>query len=162
MGHWKAECPTRQEASGDNRPQASASFVQVQDSHDGLLLEFINWPAFQGTMDEALHNMGYCFTCHGEGDDNLKPKSRLKQALMTWHKTKGSCSNHDMPRSEDRTESAKTRLRQSLAAHSASDGVRPSEAWPTSSFLPRTTYSSMGVVDLGATKTVIGSQLVQG
>ena len=163
MGHWKAECPNRHEASANNRPQASASFVQVQDSQvDGLPLEFLNLPTFEGTMDEAHHNMGYCFTCQDGVDGSLNPKGRLKQALTTWHKTKGFPNDQDKLRSEDPTESAKTRLRRSLAAHSASAKSQPSESADRDSPALFATYSSMGVVDLGATKTVIGSQLVQG
>ena len=163
IGHWKAECPTRNEASANSRPQASASFVQVQDSPiDGLPLEFISLPTMEGTMDETHLNMGYCFTCQGGVNDDHNPKDKLKRALTAWHKTEGFSSGHCKPRSEDPTELAKTRLRRSLAAHSATAKFRPSESIDGESPALFATYSSMGVVDLGATKTVIGSQLVQG
>ena len=31
VGHWKAECPSSNDASGASRPQAPTSFVQVQE-----------------------------------------------------------------------------------------------------------------------------------
>lgn len=49
LGHWKAECPQRQDPN--RQPTAQTSFVQAQTASDHLDLEFILIPEAEGSID---------------------------------------------------------------------------------------------------------------
>ena len=164
MGHWKAECPSKSDAAGSapNRsPQAPTSFAQgismeaAVDDLNALPLEFLNLPmSEQVTLDASQHDMNqYVFAVTVE--DN--PKRKLSQTLNQWKKSQATFSNR--ARNDDEMHKARERIRDRLAQHRASPtepDVQTCETAPVCF----ATHGSYGVVDLGATKTVIGSQKV--
>ena len=164
MGHWKAECPSKSDAAGSapNRShQAPTSFAQgismeaAVDDLNALPLEFLNLPiSEQVTLDASQHDMNqYVFALNDEDH----PKGKLSQTLKQWKKSQAATS--DRARNDDAVQRARGRIRDRLAQHRAS----PTEPnIPTCETAPVcfATHGSYGVVDLGATKTVIGSQKV--
>jgi len=81
VGHWKAECPTRSDSAGSNRPQAPTSFVQMQEESGGLPLEFLNLPAFQSTVDVPSTHVSQCFVCYPQGSVAMNAKSKLLETF---------------------------------------------------------------------------------
>jgi len=159
MGHWKAECPSRNDASGASRPQAPTSFVQVQSDVQGLPLEFLNLPSFDEAVDVPYISVSQCFVCHSERFKDRESKDRLQRSIHRWLNTESTATG--LRRHDDR------------AASTTATAVQPVPVptYPCPRAEPSSmsehvamfaTYSSMGVVDLGATKTVIGSNLVKG
>ena len=159
VGHWKAECPSRNETTGASRPQAPTSFVHSQGGDDGLPLEFLNLPAIESTIDVPSSWVSQCFVCAPQGVGITDTKSRLSETLKQRHQ------NHPCA-SLPRTHEDQRPLRPMFAPASVSVQLPPScqaEMSPAGEQLAMfATYSCMGVVDLGATKTVIGSNLVKG
>ena len=164
MGHWKAECPLRNDASGSNSskmPQAPTSFVQgmpledVSQEPDALPLEFLNLPlntlssidVTQNGMDEEVF-MVFC---------TYDSKAKLRQTLQHWNHNHMSPSS--LIRNEDASLDARERLRQRMLAMQPQPNRTESNA-PEIASACFATHGSFGVVDLGATKTVIGSQKI--
>jgi len=88
IGHWRAECPNRADASGASRPQAPTSFVQVQGGPESLRLEFLQLPSMESTVDEPHTHESMCFTCSHGKPFHETSEDRLKRSLSSW---KQSC-----------------------------------------------------------------------
>lgn len=168
IGHWKAECPSRNDA----KPVAPTTFVTptVDDDLQGLPLEFLSIPEHDAMLDEAWEQasmnsfdqdhpsfvLGHhqCpYTHHHHHIDrqpnthqhihNTDPRHRLRQSLQRWSH-QSACHRPAL-----RTENADT------------DATAPSKAsGPEPEMACFATHGSFGVVDLGASKTVIGSDHV--
>ena len=158
MGHWKAECPSRNDATGASRPQAPTSFVQVQSEAQGLPLEFLNLPAFEEAVDVPLASVSQCFVCHSERVDKMESKDRLQRSIQRWLTSKTTAA---VPRPHDVQDSSTSWSTVKPEPVAANPCTRPDQGSLTEHAAMFATYSSMGVVDLGATKTVIGSNLVK-
>eukprot|EP00435_Cladocopium_sp_Y103_P004684 s825_g1.t1 len=123
VGHWKAECPSRNDQAANARPQAQASFVQVQDSQDSLPLEFMNLPTFAGTLDDAQHDQSECFACYPSVSHDDDSKARLRQTIRKWLDQQQEQPMTMHLRSDEGTNDAKSRLRKSLQRAPASETV---------------------------------------
>ena len=156
VGHWKAECPQNpmRQSSGDvgaSRPSSSSvptSYVQASTHSnviDQLPLEFLNLPHQEGSMDEPRFEFVF-----GSTSFVSDPFGKLRETLQFRNNGSRDMSMQSplfMPRTE-------------TAQQCHFD--KPSQ--PASLPLSETcfaTHGSFGVVDLGATKTVIGSNLVK-
>ena len=159
MGHWKAECPSRNDASGASRPQAPTSFVQVQSEMTGLPLEFLNLPAFDEAVDVPYASISQCFVCHSERVDKMESKDRLQRSIQNWLTSKTTAA---VPRPHDAQDGSMPWSTVKPEPVPANPCSRSDQSSMTEHVAMFATYSSMGVVDLGATKTVIGSNLVKG
>ena len=135
LGHWKAECPERNSRSSQPSVTAPTSFVNADSS---LPMEFLHLPGAGGeSTDEPQTQEAVVYVT-----DNLDSRGKLRVSLKNVQskESKFCLRPPVMPRSENIG---------NAAAESLSDA--------TAMFA---THSSLGVVDLGATKTVIGSDLV--
>ena len=166
VGHWKAECPQRG-SSADASSQRSfssqvpTSFVQAQSSGsvpDSLPLEFLQLPENIHSIDEPGDELVFVSSMC---EDN--PKHRLKESLGNWiHKHSRQVSSPFVMHA--RSDSSSRPMRSAILAN-MDDSERKrldrkmfqSEHSEITCFA---THGSFGVVDLGATKTVIGSELV--
>ena len=175
-GHWKAERPQRGNATtgSDRPPQVPTSFVQSSSAADpsSLPLEFLQLPEHASTLDDSR-----VATCLVTGVDNINPRtnqgyngglsrqpsshSKLSDSLERWNSRNGRLSAPSLPR----TEKIPLCLGNPLNSE-AGLTVRPDPPKldsPTDVAVTCfATHGSLGVVDLGATKTVIGSDNVQG
>ena len=157
VGHWKAECPQNpmRQSSGDggsvsrsSMPAAPTSYVQAtahQDiAIDQLPLEFLNLPP-EEVLDEPR-----CEFVFSNVSFVRDPFGKLRETLQlrgSDHKV-GSLQNRCvLPRNEE-------------AQHRHFDAPSQTPSIPLSETC-FATHSSFGVLDLGATKTVIGSNLVK-
>ena len=165
VGHWKAECPTRRESAGSNArsSQAPTTFAQVIETGSNsptiaLPMEFLNLPLHsEPTLDVAQHNPEVILMTHtvNVGEIIQNPaKNKLRSTLHNWNMSHGN--NRRAARIEDGIEDARHRLRRRLTGASDRDQCKTSEPEPTCF----ASHGSFGIVDLGATKTVIGSKLV--
>ena len=154
VGHWKAECPQNpmRQNPGDGRSSgatAPTSYVQADSHHnvvDQLPLEFLSLPSQEGVLDEPRFE--FVFGSVSFGNDN-DPFSKLRATLQFWgngSKDSPMQSHCNLPRN-DATQ----------PCHFDKPSQTPSIPMSETCFA---THGSFGVVDLGATKTVIGSQLV--
>ena len=137
VGHWKAECPDRQSRGAGSQSNAVAptSFVSAETA---LPLEFLAIPAHDNdTLDEPQQSISLV-SYHGDLDFRGKLRVSLK-------KVQGR-----NPKITNRS-SAVTRMDENQR-----DAHEPVAEEPALF----ATHGSLGVVDLGATKTVIGSDLV--
>ena len=136
VGHWKAECPER--VTGSNPPTAPTSFVSAQISpSDAFPMEFMQIPE-EKTLDEPWTSM-CLMSWHESGSKYPKLQSCLKAKQKPFVST-SSVMNMLSLRNE----------RSRMNASDDSEG-----------FTCFATHGTLGVVDLGATKTVIGSQQVK-
>ena len=135
LGHWKAECPERNSRSSQPSATAPTSFASADSS---LPMEFLHLPEAGGeTIDEPQTQEAVVYVT-----DNLDIRGKLRVSLKNVQSKESKLCFRPpiMPRSE---------IIGKAAAESLSDA--------TAMFA---THSSLGVVDLGATKTVIRSDLV--
>lgn len=63
VGHWKAECPLKNESVQNRQSPAATSFVQVQGEQDHLLLEFLQIPEIENPIDESLWQSCQTLVC---------------------------------------------------------------------------------------------------
>ena len=151
--------PSRNDATGASRPQAPTSFVQVQSDAEGLPLEFLNLPAFEASVDVSLTSVSQCFVCHSERVDPRESKNRLQRSVKHWLNTQAIAAELRTHDDRDASETLTTVKPKPVPSHPCQRADQSSMSEHVAMFA---TYSSLGVVDLGATKTVIGSQLVKG
>ena len=147
MGHWKAECPDRAKSSSSSTlsgPTASISMTEGchssscevgQAPEDALSLEFLNLPEtlLETPLDDSkLHLDVVSFLSVGEALKGIR--NRLGSKIGS------SNSKHVVsPRSE------------------GSSSHEPAVLTANSAEILFASHGSFGVVDLGASKTVIGS-----
>ena len=165
VGHWKAECPSRPEASSSassRSSQAPTSFVQPlheaqTGSIDALPLEFLALPETTSTIDDAQPNLFVASVFVGIDVKGGNDKSKLRETLQKWEDCHRSLSSS--PRNEVCEDSPKTRLMQRIRKTKCNVQEQCKSVGSTETAL-FASHSSFGVVDLGATKTVIGSSNV--
>lgn len=164
VGHWKAECPQRGSSSDAmaSRPssqQVPTSFVQAQPETsfpDSLPLEFLQLPINTLSIDEPGDEL--VFVSSGFSH----PKERLKESVGKWthrnnHQGTLNTSMHV------RSESSNPTMGEAILADDFGERENDRSDFTATSPTEVTcfaTHGSFGVVDLGATKTVIGSELV--
>ena len=163
VGHWKAECPQRGSADS-SRPSSSqvpTSYTQAQSSDvgpDSLPLEFLQIPENTHSIDEPGDELVFVNSVCLD-----TPKNKLKESLGKWihkHQRKVSFPQLMHVRSEDSYPPVSPAILADDRAHERSKSdVRFSQQDSCESTC-FATHGSFGVVDLGATKTVIGSELV--
>ena len=167
-GHWKAECPFKdgRSSSTTSGDSASVSFTSAQavDEHGlaaGLPLEFVNLPLITETpVDEARSHDEFVFVLEYTEPKHvlqvLRSRANVRMKVQTSNSqpfVDGFCENtrNDRPSSISEFQ---VRSRSS---------VKPLGGKINSPDLSETMFAShgsYGVADLGASKTVIGSDLV--
>ena len=132
LGHWKAECPEKGSRSSQSTASAPTTFVSTDAT---LPMEFLQIPeSHDGPIDEP-QNEASVFSLVGHEDFRGKSLNnvRVRNPMFTF-------GRQPPLRNE----------------HACEVNREPIAEEP----LLFATHSSLGVVDLGATKTVIGSDLV--
>ena len=195
-GHWKAECPLKNQGSANSteaQSTAPTSTVITTNSGSSLPLEFLDLP--ETSIDEPKPNLSFCFTCepmhdhakfsyrgrilgesrHGSydsfGSKGFTARDRLRSHLLRIDGCQATPT--DVPLRDK----VKSRSVESLPVvprtHKVMPREVPAEAGSNEvnsitdpSVLPTTpvcfaTHDAYGVLDLGASKTVIGSEHVK-
>ena len=187
-GHWRAECPQRQAAGqSSSQPINAGAFTGVavtEAEQDALPMEFVNLPEDLKPPEppgKEPRNAQDCFMTMGEPLwGNHSARDRIRATMLRWgvavpkatgfwkQATAGDLKSrpenaqkrempprHDANASESRFESHSQAMTcdnpnedTALSAGSQSSGVDSTGA--------------EGILDTGATKTVIGSQLIPG
>ena len=175
-GHWKAECPQKGNGSGagDRPSQVPTSFVQTLPTNSelsGLPLEFIQLPEHAPSIDEP--RVESCLVCNVDGypkgsnhhreihnTGNTPKHVKLFNTMCRWKKKYGSKLPSAILRSEQCLDQPVIPTNREACSVASSISAKPE--------LPAgiaetcfATHGSLGVVDLGATKTVIGSNHVK-
>ena len=160
MGHWKAECPNKGDSgTGSRAPQAPTTFVQVtatptDDPDAGLPLEFLRLPAHETTLDDTQIN----FSLIHMVVPHESTRSQLRKSLNRWQQNQNQAASL-VRTDDDAVPPWRHRLKQRAlgqASMEPSKSLVPADAEPTCF----ASHGSYGIVDLGATKTVMGSKLV--
>ena len=160
MGHWKAECPQRQSAASSSQStssQAMTSFVQVESNHndqplDGLPLEFLELPVSMPTVDDTC--IGISLFC----ENHPNSRDRLREILQNHQRQrKPHFGSPSFVSRNDTNEATAHRLSRRNADPASI--VLPERNADSANDVCFASHGSHGIVDLGATKTVIGSEL---
>ena len=165
VGHWKAECPTRRDSAGaSSRPsQAPTTFAQViqptdMSSSDALPMEFLHLPEHsEMTLDVSQHNPEVILMVQHVDKSGEVPnptKLRLQQTLRTWK----AHQNDDTAAARIDADDSEVRLRLRRRLMTSPESLKCEHPEPEPTCFA--SHGSFGIVDLGATKTVIGSKLV--
>ena len=156
-GHWKAECPQRNAGSSKSFATSSAesvpiSFTSAQTSTQALPLEFVQLPQhLETSIDEPRMQDEFLFGLCSFDPEEARRILREKQGDKI--STRGFSSVMSDVRNERHPVS---RLPLTQGRIKPVDAVGP-DTTPAVLFA---SHGSYGVADLGASKTVIGSQLV--
>ena len=158
-GHWKAECPERGRSSetGQTTLATAPTLVTLEDGVDALPLEFMSLPEepIESTRDSSLtlSSFGFCFGVLGKhaGPNAINEGEIIESNREAIEKPGMSCMN---AHHEFRSRKNAAHCAESFASTCLS--TMPPE--PAGSHFA--TYNSLGIIDTGATKTVIGSRLV--
>ena len=162
-GHWKAECPDRNKQSGSSTgstaPTLTAEPSDTTMSHadEFLPLEFLQLPEIQETtLDEPkLHSAfinvvnlrGKRYVLSGDkGDNGVRDNHNMGLSRIT---IKG---NTPEPRSEQPNQP-------SAIAHAVREPV-PVSGFTHDEPVMFSSHETFGILDTGATKSVIGSDLI--
>ena len=171
-GHWKAECPYRGSSSG-NSGSASTSgsltaptSVAITEGENDMALEFVELPIIEmPTLDEPWRDFEFNLFC--EDFCERVAKNRLHDSLGEAHKRWGRvveppCRNEKPARRNERDLDCQPPIRSlsaTVSGQSESHQSREGEAESGDlSFFA--THGTYGVMDSGATRTVIGSDFV--
>ena len=160
MGHWKAECPQRQSSvsSQGGSSQALTSFVQTEIDHqdqplDGLPLEFLELPVTMPTVDDSC--IGINLFC------DVNPNSRVRLREIILNQKRQGNNHFGNPNNRLRNDSNEAAAHQlSRRNHALCSEKLQKRNQSVASAVCFASHGSHGIVDLGATKTVIGSELV--
>ena len=140
-GHWKAECPERSKPSApSSSPGTAATSVLIAESADaaGLPLEFVELPELP--IDESCFENSFCLACM-----DLDP--HLRESL----RKRGSWGKPYLVRNDA------VHLRD-LTNHPKSGSCEDRSHFESEIMFA--THDSMGILDSGATKSVVGSDFV--
>ena len=175
-GHWKAECPKRGSDISGGGPSSSTTGsnfagVAVTDVPDSLPLEFLNLQEFGSqALDDFLH-VGDVFHVESESID---AKHKLRETLKRVASNHNTGGGNPMPirnlikQLHIRNRPGST-VSEALHRDSEVTGTLPKAIAPrddmsssdgTAWIAHDLSMKAEGVLDSGATKTVIGSQLV--
>ena len=144
-GHWRAECPERRNASANSAASTAvtmtAEAVSLEGEPDALPMEFIQLPVVQDyTIDDSsLHLINVSMAIPNELRERLKHKG-------SWDYDRGKNLKSHPPRNEA---SCHLPMR-------ASDQPKIREP----DFALFASHGTSGILDTGATKSVIGSKLL--
>ena len=160
MGHWKAECPQRQSSASSQggSSQALTSFVQTEIDHqdqplDGLPLEFLELPVTMPTVDDSC--IGINLFC------DVNPNSRVRLREIILNQKRQGNNHFGNPNNRLRNDSNEAAAHQlSRRNHALCSEKLQKRNQSVASAVRFASHGSHGIVDLGATKTVIGSELV--
>ena len=162
VGHWKAECPLRNDAGNNaaRSSQAPTSFVQVSaeaNEPTALDMEFLQLPLMTETpLDVTQQYIASGFVQQASSAKGIiDPKAKLAQSLCRWNQS--VAVDPLLSRIDDLA-----KIRASLRHRVCTREPDPSQSVSVSSeaAVCFATHGSFGVLDLGATKTVIGSDQV--
>lgn len=156
VGHWKAECPERNRASGSNAamPSSTAMVTTVDpldsgEPIDALPLEFIQLPLHpEPNVDVPDLQVAHIYHTT---ESSLWDRIRQKGNRVSHHQ-----ANSAMPRTDDQDFAKHQTLRQADQRPPRSPSVR-AEITAVANFA---TTGACGILDTGATKSVIGSNLL--
>lgn len=167
-GHWKAECPNRGDGAGSSTlssssgaPGMGSSFTgsAITQVPEGLSLEFLNLQEFGTTaIDEVSMHDEFVFFNVGENRKGLRealdrvenPQGHSFNSRIHHHQSQTSL------RSEDRSCPESRRNHVDACVESRDILPEVAESWVATAY----SNQAKGVLDSGATKTVIGSNLV--
>ena len=144
-GHWRAECPERQNASANSVTSTAATMtaeaVSLEGEPDALPMEFMQLPMVQDVTidDSSLHLINVSMAIPHELRERLKYKG-------SWDNDRGKSLKSHPPRNE-------------ASCHlpmKASDPPTISE--PALALFA--SHGTSGILDTGAIKSVIGSKLL--
>ena len=143
MGHWKAECPERGKNSSAPAVAPTSFAHAAEDVSAAFPMEFLNLPN-DAAIDESQHVE--CFVACGDNQDYNRSMLRYYMSHIQSKSTVGTGVS-------------------SLMNRFSSPRIEPKSSTTCESLEPESmtcfaTHGTMRVVDLGATKTVIGSELV--
>lgn len=159
LGHWKAECPMlKANQSSDSGArgsslQAPTTFVRT-DAVDSLPLEFLNLPEVSPPIDDPRFWSPESFV-NAAQSDLFVSRGRLRDN----HQSGDSEIKQPFPSLMPRNEPCEPNAAQHVPVLQITNDSYPSEEGEDIACFA--TYGCHGVVDLGATKTVIGSNLVR-
>ena len=159
LGHWKAECPmlknnqSSESGARGSSSQAPTSFVRT-DAVDSLPLEFLNLPEVSPSLDDPRFWSPESFVNVVQGELFVS-RGRLK----VNHQSGDGEIKQPFPSLMPRNEPCERSAAHHVPVLQTTNDSYPSEEGED--FACFATYGCHGVVDLGATKTVIGSNLVQ-
>ena len=170
-GHWKAECPRRSAMYGKETTTPASSFSSMPTAHvttkeedpPGLTMEFYGLKELPETTLDATRQVEQCFvSCWGQNNHTKRALDILSNRMNGSHdragvKTLSVKGDTEVQCARIENESRQTAPIKPLNASDSRQALEigaPSDA-------PFATHGTFGVVDLGATKTVIGSHLVQ-
>ena len=159
IGHWKAECPqlkanqSSESGARGNSLSAPTTFVRTE-AMDNLPLEFLHLPEASPTIDDPRFCGPECFVNVAQCDLFVS-RGRLKDS----HQSKVSETKQPMHQHMPRNEPSELSVAHQVPVlQTATDSYPSDEGDDIACFA---TFGCHGVVDLGATKTVIGSNLVR-
>ena len=180
-GHWKAECPMRNVGGRTSTSTASTTSTAptsyaTASSHDetaphGLTMEFMNLSELP-TLDDSGQEIAEAFMCVGDNRNHglAFVKNLVNSTHMRAMPPANTIRNEPMSEATARIQSIAWRNRESLtlprettATVKTPVSVKTTEMCPkreTTEMVLFASQGTKGVVDLGATKTVIGNQLV--
>ena len=170
IGHWKAECPMRSDSASNvsRSTGAPTSFARAEapGNIDGLPLEFLQLPESLPSIDvPSQQHLAECFSLVHSSHSNLGRSSESHSFVPEAPNRIRKYLQH-LKRSPINT-SPPVRTDDERLGPSSVPCIRPevrSELPGRSSLTAETCFAShgsLGVVDLGATKTVIGSNNVR-
>ena len=162
VGHWKAECPLRNDAGNNaaRSSQAPTSFVQVSaeaNEPTALSMEFLQLPLMTETpIDVTQQYIASGFVQQASSaKGSIDPKAKLAQSLGRWNQ---SVAVEPLPSRIDDIAKIRASLRHRVC--NSEPDPRQSVNVSSEAAVCFATHGSFGVLDLGATKTVIGSNQV--
>ena len=176
-GHWKAECPNRGSDISGGGPSSSTTGsnfagVAVTDVPDSLPLEFLNLQEFGSqALDDSFLHIGDVFHVESESMDAKHKLREILKRVASNHNTGGGnpmLIRNLIKRLHIRNRPGST-MSEPMHRDSEITGTLPKVIAPrddTSSseeiawVAQDLSMKAEGVLDSGATKTVIGSQLV--
>ena len=164
-GHWKAECPNRSDAAGSSAGSNNSaagmgsSFTgsAITTVPEGLSLEFLNLQEFgASTIDEVSMHDEFVFFNFGDNRRGLREALDRVGYTQNSHLNRSSIRQCPSLRSEDL--SCPESRRYPFENQVGPSGILPeiADSWVATAY----SNQAKGVLDSGATKTVIGSKLV--
>ena len=160
-GHWHAECPERSQmsASGSSNPTAVTT-LSVADSAAGLPMEFLELPDADGKIDEpCMIEFNFHSFCW--------PTSKERLGLIFRNQKMQNPS--PALRSESRAVLGQTSMRVQMPGPNSGPNptsppdvsLKAEENEPNEDHIHFSTHGSYGILDSGATKSVIGTSALR-
>ena len=161
QGHWKAECPERfkEKSAAGSTGGAIATVSVLEDPGAALPLEFVNLPEVQETkLDESQPPLGLQFCLFVS---NLSYREKIRRRNIRSSFGHGVRNENRMLTTSQDEHVAVRDLRDNFDAKTSESSIlQARQPIPIVNCEPIlfATYDAYGIVDSGATKTVIGSE----